>query len=200
MGAVHRSSFGITATALQEHRTVMERQHPTSLESLVRSWGPFLVKYGLRLTKSRETAEDLTQEAFMALHVALQDGKKIDNVKAWTAVIVRNLACRDYRDRRARCQVNESTEILDARSGPVILEDDRWDRAMELFAVLTPREAEVMTLRMQVLKYREIADRLKISHKSVATLLARGLRKMQSAYRENSRSRGANARTVVRPN
>jgi DNA-binding CsgD family transcriptional regulator len=48
-----------------------------------------------------------------------------------------------------------------------------------MFSVLTPRETEVMMLRIQVFKYREIADQLKISDKTVAKLLARALRKLQ---------------------
>src|SRR6202023_3633879 len=78
----------------------MEQQQASDvLESLVGSWRSFLVRYAFRLTKSRETAEDLSQEAFMALYVDLQHGKKINNLKAWTVVVVRNLAYRDHRDR-----------------------------------------------------------------------------------------------------
>jgi RNA polymerase sigma-70 factor (ECF subfamily) len=174
----------------------MEQQQASDvLESLVGSWRSFLVRYAFRLTKSRETAEDLSQEAFLALYVDLQHGKKINNVKAWTVVVVRNLAYRDHRDRHSRGEVLESTDTLDARSGPVIYEDDRWESVKELFSVLTPREAEVMMLRMRVLKYREIADQLKISHKSVATLLARGLRKMHIAFKEEFGDRSSTKRT-----
>jgi RNA polymerase sigma-70 factor (ECF subfamily) len=174
----------------------MEQEQATDvLESLVGSWRPSLVRYAFRLTKCRETAEDLSQEAFMALYVDLQHGKKISNLKAWTVVIVRNLAYRDHRNRRSRGEVLESTDTLDARSGPVVYEDDRWERVKELFSVLTPREAEVMMLRVHVLKYREIADQLKISPKSVATLLARGLRKMHVASQEQFGDRGSIKRT-----
>jgi RNA polymerase sigma-70 factor (ECF subfamily) len=176
----------------------MAQQQATDVfESLVGSWRPSLVRYAFRLTKCRETAEDLSQEAFMALYVDLQHGRKINNLKAWTVVVVRNLAYRDHRDRRSRGEVFESTDTLDARSGPVLYEDDRWERAKELFSVLTPREAEVMLLRMRVLKYREIADQLKISHKSVATLLARGLRKMQIASQEQFAGHSSTEKTLV---
>ena len=48
--------------------------------------------------------------------------------------------------------------------------------------VLTVREEEVVLLRLQSLKYREIASQLGISDKSVCTLLARALKKLQAAH------------------
>jgi DNA-directed RNA polymerase specialized sigma24 family protein len=48
-------------------------------------------------------------------------------------------------------------------------------------SVLTPREEQVLLLRLEALKYREIADQLGSSMNSVNTLLARALRKLQRA-------------------
>ena len=53
------------------------------------------------------------------------------------------------------------------------------DPAAALLALLSPRESEVLLLRMQAMKYREIAAHLGISPNSVNTLLARALRKLQ---------------------
>jgi len=50
-----------------------------------------------------------------------------------------------------------------------------------LLSVLSPREEEVLLLRLETLKYREIAEQLGISINSVNTLLARALRKLQEA-------------------
>ncbi len=51
----------------------------------------------------------------------------------------------------------------------------------DLLSVLSPREEEVLLLRLETLKYREIAEQLGISINSVNTLLARALRKLQEA-------------------
>jgi RNA polymerase sigma factor (sigma-70 family) len=50
-----------------------------------------------------------------------------------------------------------------------------------LLSVLSPREEEVLLLRLEALKYREIAEQLGISMHSVNTLLARALRKLEEA-------------------
>ena len=164
----------------------MERQAATDLlNSLFESWGSSLVRYASQLTWSRETAEDLAQEAFLALYADLREGRKIDNPKAWTIAIVRNLAHKGYRDRCRHAEVLESSERMDLRSAPSH-DQDEWGDLRRILAVLTPRETEVLMLRMQVLKYREIADQLNISDKSVSTLLARALRKLQMAARQQT--------------
>jgi DNA-binding CsgD family transcriptional regulator len=56
--------------------------------------------------------------------------------------------------------------------------------ATKLLSVLTSREQEVVMLRMEDMKYREIACALGISRNSVNTLLARALRKLQVAARK----------------
>ncbi len=54
-------------------------------------------------------------------------------------------------------------------------------------SVLTEREKEVVLLRLQSLKYREIAKQLGNSEKSVATLLARAVAKLRKLGLENSK-------------
>ena len=54
----------------------------------------------------------------------------------------------------------------------------------DLLSVLSPREEEVLLLRLDALKYREIADQLGISMNSVNALLARALRNLQVAMLE----------------
>jgi RNA polymerase sigma factor (sigma-70 family) len=119
----------------------------------------------------------------MALYADLRRGKKIDNLKAWTLTIVRNRAHRVYRDQRRHGEVLEPGDVMDCRSAPC-QDDNDWRDLHTMLSVLTPREAEVIMLRMQVLKYREIAEELNISDKSVATLLTRALRKLQQAARK----------------
>jgi RNA polymerase sigma factor (sigma-70 family) len=45
--------------------------------------------------------------------------------------------------------------------------------------VLSRREEEVLLLRLEAMKYREIADQLGISMNSVNTILARALQKLK---------------------
>jgi DNA-directed RNA polymerase specialized sigma24 family protein len=63
-----------------------------------------------------------------------------------------------------------------------------YDDVAKILSQLSPREQEVMLLRMESLKYREIASELGISINSVATLLARALRKLTQTVIQPSHS------------
>jgi RNA polymerase sigma-70 factor (ECF subfamily) len=159
------------------------------LVSLFESWYSFLVRYGSRSTGSFALAEDLVQETFMQLYRELRKGKDIEHPKAWTLCVLRRAIARHIRTYVRQGGAPESLEVLDLMpvgqsvfAAPGV----EWDEATRLFSVLTAREEEVLLLRLEALKYREIAARLGISASSVNTLLARALRKLQKAARSDA--------------
>ena len=79
----------------------------------------------------------------------------------------------------ARSMLEEENEFLlrDLKS----VEESYGTDVRNLLSVLSPREEEVLLLRLEALKYREIAEQLGIGINSVNTLLARALRKLQEA-------------------
>jgi RNA polymerase sigma-70 factor (ECF subfamily) len=155
---------------------VNENDATDLVAALFDRWYMSLVRYAVRTTASYELAEDLAQETFMQLYQALRAGKSIEHPKAWTICVLRRAMSRQMRDRTlhepldeleiAGNSVNETPSVADLR---------------HLLPVLSPREEEVLLLRLEALKYREIADQLGISMNSVNTLLARALRKLQQA-------------------
>jgi RNA polymerase sigma factor (sigma-70 family) len=156
------------------------------VNSLFGCWYPTLVRYACRATGSLEVSEDLAQETFMLLYRALREGQEIDNPKGWTVCVVRRQIGKYMRQHRR----DESLDVLDTlpagRVEPDVMESER-DEATKLFSVLTRREEEVILLRLQAMKYREIGVQLSISPNSVNTLLARALRKLQLAARKGSK-------------
>ena len=163
----------------------MELDDATRLvDDLFTSWGPFLVRYAFRITRSSTLADDLVQEAFLALYRDLRCGKHIENPRSWTLGAVRN-----QMRKHARYWHRHSEDLVGADALDLIAAEPRWPDVSAIeegsdaipTGVLTAREQEVIRLRLQSLKYREIATLLGISDKSVCTLLARALRKMQAA-------------------
>ncbi len=155
-----------------------------TVTDLFESWGPFLLRYAVRMTRSFELADDLVQEAFFALYRDLRAGKRIDNPKAWTFGAVRNQLRKHTRDQQHHAEDLEPTENLDLLPAQPCWPDvaaDFDDGAPKGLSLLSAREEEVLHLRLQSFKYREIADKLGIGPKSVATLLARALKKLRIA-------------------
>ncbi len=166
----------------------MNRDHAAQLVSaLYESWYSAAVRYAYRLTSSLELAEDVVQESFMLLYRELRHGRAIGNPKGWTLVVIRRQISKQVRSYQSLDPHNLSLEFLDSMPSampswkePGFEQDD----VTKSLAVLTPRELEVILLRMEALKYREIAGQLGISPNSVNTLLARALRKLQKAVAE----------------
>jgi RNA polymerase sigma-70 factor (ECF subfamily) len=144
-------------------------------------WYVPLVRYALRTTSNYELAEDLAQDTFMQLYQALRTGKRIEHPKAWTICVLRRAMNRQIKDRNLHEQLDEA----DLPGEPAI-EISRLAEIRSILSVLSPREEEVLLLRLEALKYREIADQLGISINSVNTLLARALRKLQEAVSQQT--------------
>jgi RNA polymerase sigma factor, sigma-70 family len=176
----------------------MDRDDAARLvNELFETLSPFLMRYATRRTKSAQTAEDLVQEAFMALYRDLRNGKHIDNPRAWTIGAVRNQVRKFSRAIRLHGEdllSPEAFDLMPAQTG-MIDEAESLDFGPEWLRVLTPREEEVILLRLQSMKYREIGQQLGISSKSVCTLLARAIRKLQALTQ--SRSSGDELRGLL---
>lgn len=167
----------------------MARQ-PTETSELVTSLfislGPSLFRYVVRATGSPELADDIIQEVFLALYRKLRLGERVDNPAAYVFGAARNLVKKEFRKQAQRDELLVDRAILDQTWATDESTDDAKasiDDVMALFSVLTEREESVVLLRLRSLKYREIADQLDISPKTVATLLGRSIRKLRKAIK-----------------
>ena len=156
--------------------------------SLFECRGPYLFRYLVRATGSPALADDIVQEVFSSLYRDLCLGKPIDNPTAYIFGAARNQVSKHARRESQRGEVLLAPEVLDAMAIAVETEfgPAELDQVRALFSVLSEREEAVVELRLQSLKYREIADQLGISPKTVATLLARAVRKLRFALKPTS--------------
>ena len=139
-------------------------------------WYTQLIRYVVEATRSSDFAEDLVQDVFMQLYQILRSGKEIEHPKAWTLCVLRRAVLRQMQERSRFEQLDEieiaHNSLNDGTDAYVI---------QNLLRLLSPRKQEVLLLRLEAMKYREIADRLGISMTSVNTLLARALQKLRKA-------------------
>jgi RNA polymerase sigma factor (sigma-70 family) len=133
-----------------------------------------LVRYAVRSVTDYDLAEDLVQDAFMQLYGALRSGKCIHHPKAWAMCVLRRAVYRHVQERFDYKQLEDYEHIPTS---------DHESACLSLIAdylcVLSWREEEVLLLRLEAMKYREIADQLGISMNSVNTILARALQKLK---------------------
>jgi RNA polymerase sigma-70 factor (ECF subfamily) len=143
-------------------------------------WYTSLVRYALRSTATYDLAEDLVQEVFMQLYQALRSGKCIEHPNAWALCVLRRALNKKLEERLRYDQLDE-LELPQPEHEEVI----DVSAVQSLLCLLSRREEEVLLLRLEAMKYREIADHLGISMNSVNTLLTRALRKLQKATRNH---------------
>jgi len=154
---------------------------------------PSVLGTALRLTRSREDAEDLAQEAIVRAYDAFErfDGS---NFKAWMLRIVTNLYINRYRQRQRGPQLGSLED--EGAIEPVSSETDLPDRLLFDNAVGSEIEEALAKVpedfRMAVilsdiegLSYQEIADATDVPIGTVRSRLARGrslLRKSLEGY------------------
>lgn len=139
-------------------------------------WYAQLIRYVVGAMGRSDLAEDLVQDVFMQLYQVLRSGKDIEYPKAWTLCVLRRAVTRQMQE-RSRFEQLDEIEITQNW----LEEDTDAFSVRNLLGLLSPREEEVLLLRLEAMKYREIADRLGISMNSVNTHLARALQKLQKA-------------------
>jgi RNA polymerase sigma-70 factor (ECF subfamily) len=150
----------------------------TLVASVFEAWQPVLLRYAERLSGSRELAEDVVQEAFLALYGEVRSGTTPGNPRAWTFSVVRRQVFHRIRRHQREAVHPESPSLLDEMPDPTA----GWQPGEGIdnyLSHLSRREEEVLLLRLEGLKYREIAEELGITPSSVNTLLCRALKKLQ---------------------
>lgn len=152
-------------------------------EDLYRRHVQAVFRFALRVTGDRATAEDVTSEAFLALHRNLE---AIDEsqLPAWLLTVARNRA-RDLWRRRAVEQ--RYLEHLDAdppaaAEGPV----DAW--ILECDGLKPIHRTCVMLRYVYGMTRGEIAERTGLSETQVKGHLQYGLKLLREAYGKSSRT------------
>jgi RNA polymerase sigma-70 factor (ECF subfamily) len=140
-----------------------------------------LVRYTVRSVIDHDLAEDLVQDAFMQLYGALRSGKCIHHPKAWAMCVLRRAINRHVQERISHEQLEDYEHIVASDHEPTCL-----SLIAGYLSILSQREEEVLLLRLEAMKYREIADQLGISLSSVNTILARALQKLKKVAAQHA--------------
>jgi RNA polymerase sigma-70 factor (ECF subfamily) len=143
-------------------------------------------RFLLRKTRDTSRAEELSQEAFLRLCRHLQEGRTLENPKAWLFTVANNLVIDTKRNDDNLTDLDEHTwkEIEESRSGAqsdpekLMLQDERLDKLHVAVLNLTRLQRDCLHLRAEGLRYREIAELMKISISTVADAVRRATVKL----------------------
>jgi RNA polymerase sigma-70 factor, ECF subfamily len=145
-------------------------------------------RYLLTLGVHPPKAQESVQEVFLRLYTTLKKGEKIENLRGWVFRVAHNLGLKV----RAR-QVNEeaiNTELEIRLSAPgrnperELLERERMGRFHRAVEGLSEQQKRCLSLRMEGLRYPEIASTLGISASAVGEFLRRALSRLKKVRDE----------------
>ena len=143
------------------------------------SWYSVLVRYASRQIRDLDAAEDLVQDVFVRYYQAIRKDEAIEQPKAWMFCVLRNDISKLQCHRGRQQPLSQSIADHIASEDPLLRDETDSEELLRMMTVLTPRERDVLVLRLACLKYREIADRLGLSMSAVNTFLARAIRKLK---------------------
>ena len=143
-----------------------------------------LHRYIQRFVGSSETAKEIVQEAFLRTY---RQRESVTTLRAFLFSTARNLAANEYRHRRVMergalghfgdSRVKTEHESLETE----VLREERNRLIQEAIDRLPPQCRAAFALRVfHECSYKEVADRLGISAKTVEKHIARGLRETHS--------------------
>lgn len=162
-----------------------------AFEELYRAHAPALLAFAHARLHSREAAEDLVQELFLAIWRNREEWELKSSLKSYLFGALRNRIVSYRRARQARegrlRQVEEGTGGLDTLPSPNradhrVLESELAEAIERAIDSLSPRNRETFLLvRQQNLSYAETAEILGISVKGVEMNMVRALAALRKA-------------------
>lgn len=144
--------------------------------------GAAIYRYAARLTGSPDIAEDVVQETFVRL--TTKPPPSLENLRPWLFTVATHLAHDETRARRRRWR------LLAARADRQPLSDpppdpaaqaasaDLAGRVQVALADLPARDRQALLLRSEGFTHHEIASAIGTTTKSVGTIIARALVKL----------------------
>lgn len=142
--------------------------------------------YVLRLVASADTADEIVQEAFLRTY---QNAERVDTPRAFLFTTARNLASSSRRTAKAhKTETLGDLEPLGVESneGPEqrAMDDEELRLLREAVAQLPSQCGAVFSLRVfHACSYKEIAQRLGLSPRTVENHIARALRETHEYLR-----------------
>lgn len=138
--------------------------------------------YLLSMGLAPADAQDITQETFLRLYVALRDGEIIRSVRGWVFRVAHNAALKASEKRSRLQSFDDRFDLLPSGAHTPersVIESERREMLDAAIKELSPQQRQCLHLRAEGLRYHEIAETIGISISSVAVFLRRALSKLR---------------------
>jgi len=178
----------ITATTIRDLQSRIARyDDQLAYRELFTSLYSYLFRFAKSLVKAKEPAEEIISDVFIKVWEKRKELEKIENLKLYLYVTTRNIAY-NYLDKQKRTATNPledlQAEFTSLYFDPeqMLITADMMARIQKAVDQLPPKCKMIFKLTKEDgLKYREVAELLNISIKTVENQLTIALQKIGSA-------------------
>jgi RNA polymerase sigma-70 factor (ECF subfamily) len=151
-----------------------------------------IYRYLITLGTNPAEAQDLAQEAFLKLYVAIRKSQRFENLRAWLFTVASNLALNQHRARQYRPAATEQEVAawLQSQSDPhrdpeqALLDTERALHLSEAIRGLSRQQQACLCLRAEGFRYREIARILGVTLPTVAEFVRRAVVRLKQVMHE----------------
>jgi RNA polymerase sigma-70 factor (ECF subfamily) len=143
--------------------------------------------YAQTLGLSPGQAQEVTQEVFLRLYVALREGQDIQNPRGWVFRVAHNFGLKVRLKEREHGPLDHSIEGSPSREDSpeqTFLNRERQERIQTALAELSPQQRQCLHLRAAGLRYREIGETIGIGTSTVNEFVRRAVSKLRRALHE----------------
>lgn len=157
-----------------------------AFEAVFRAWYPFLCNYATQLLKEPSAAEEIVQELFVNLWEKKEDINIDTSLKSYLFRAVKNRCLNYVRHSKIKeeyfrimqSEQNNYSEDYDSQA-------ELMQKIEESIASLPEKRKEIFRLsRQEGLKYREIANRLNLSIKTVETQMGLAIKSLRENLKD----------------
>jgi RNA polymerase sigma-70 factor (ECF subfamily) len=155
----------------------------------------------LRLTKNKEDAEDLVQEASLKAYENIGSLRSENKAKAWLFKILTNTFINKYRKNKS---LPEEVDVEPDFLEPIFYKNGHYfDMEKDMFSCVMDEDVKnaidslpiefrtvVLLVDIEELSYKDVEDILKISSGTIASRLYRGRRLLRDALYEYAKREG----------
>ncbi len=157
-----------------------ERQLVADLYSEIRKG---VYQYLLTLGLDADRAQEFTQEAFLRLFHKLREGSAIENPRGWIYRVAHNLAVDSAEAHARESELSDALMSTLAGSGQdaeqALIEREWLEGFRNAVQGLSHQQRRCMELRAQGLRYREIAEVLRVGTPTVGEFLRRAAKHLR---------------------
>lgn len=126
-------------------------------------------------------AQELTQDSFLKLYQKMARGEEIENPRAWLYRVAHNFALRFHEREPVFDEIDPNCLALESSPNPErsLIDRERKSALLRAMRDLSPQQRNCLDLRVQGLRYREIAEVIGISTSAVGEFLRRAVARLK---------------------